>query len=193
MAAKERAQCKACCSTHRLWIERLRSEGVSCGVIASRLRQEFGESVTGESLRRHFRNHFDVRKRVQEKYAASEALRDVEAGKRLSDIARLDAIIVATSARAAELGIVIDEKVNADGTAPMAIVEAYKGSLSECRQAIKQKSDLLGEQPGDAIDRVLAALWSGGEAAKPAEAREDVEITDIISTSDEPPTEGDEP
>ena len=160
--------CKTCTSERRAWIEHLRMEGIPAGVIAKRLLQEYGESITGESLRRHFRQHFDVTEAVAEKYAASEQLRDVAAGRRLSDVQRLDAIIADASARAATTGKSIDLLMAEHKQIPMALVEAHKASMSEARQAIRQKADLLGDQPTDSVDRLLQARWGGGAVASEA-------------------------
>ncbi len=151
--------CSVCASQHRRWIEQLRCEGIPANVIGRRLHQTYGERISGDSLRRHFRAHFDISGALRDKYAASDALRDAAAGKLLSDVQRLDAVISDSAQRSAELGQRIDEMVAANDTPPMAIVEAYKAATSEMRQAIKQKADLLGDQPTDSVDRLLQALW----------------------------------
>lgn len=158
-------RCKTCTSRHRLWIERLRGDGIPCDVISAKLKQEHGEEITGESLRRHFRKHVDLQRALQERYAASEALADVAAGRRLSDVQRLDAVIDDSSRRSAELGERIDVIVSEGKAPPMAIVEAYKAATAEMRQAIKQKNDLLGDSPADGVDRLLSALWGGEQSA----------------------------
>lgn len=163
--------CKLCRSPHRAEAERLRFEGVPIAVIRQRL-QGLGEQIGAESLRRHFVNHADVQGLVAEKYAESATLQEIVAGKRLSDVQRLDEIIEAAHERAMRLGAAIDALVAEGKTAPMSLVQAYSTSLSEHRQAIKQKADLLGEQPEDGIDRLLAALW-GGETVGRVEALAD--------------------
>ncbi len=178
--------CKACVSLHRLWIEQLRSEGIPANIISRMLRDDKGESISGEGLRRHFRNHVDVSGALRDKYAASQTLRDVAAGRRLSDVQRLDAIIEDASRRAAETGREIDRFIADHKAPPMALVEAHKASMAESRQAIKQKADLLGDQPTDGVDRLLAALWGGESVSTPTA---NVEITGIIEASEEPPDE----
>jgi len=182
------AACKVCLSPHRAKVEQWHTEGISVRVISARLQGE-GESISGESVRRHLKNHFDVRGATAKAYAKSQALLDAEGQKRLSDIDRLEALAEAHSVRAAEFGETIDKLRKASKPIPMSLVEAYKSAASEARMAIKQKADLLGDQPADGIDRLLAALW-GGESVPSAEERESEEAI-AAAPSEEVELDGD--
>jgi len=141
------ARCKVCNSPHRAEIEKwVKEEGISVREAARRI-EEKGEKISHEAIRRHMIEHFDVKAEVREQYQKSQQQYQRAVKKRLSDIEMLDATIAdnydLSQATTAWLKDLIEKRQKI----PLSLVQLREKLQSEMRQAIKQKAELLGDDP----------------------------------------------
>lgn len=160
MPAGYSARCKVCNSPHRALIEKwAKQDGLSPRAISDKLREEFQESISHKSIWRHLNEHFDVKAEAREQYQKSRQQMQKVVQKQLSDIEMLDQV----AARNFELHRMADawlsQLVQERGKIPKALVDLYNTTAGEMRQAIKQKQELLGDDPESKLaDAMVATL-----------------------------------
>lgn len=183
------AKCKVCRSSHRADIDRMRAKGIPARQIERELYSRYGEKISYAAIIRHEKNHVDVAEVV--------AGRLVEEGQDVresldsdtSNLQRLQAYIE----RATRIEKVLSDYVMdsaADGHAPpMSIAHSYETVTNGLRMAIKLHEDLIGGQPADDVDELLAALWSTEDAPVPPKHEPNERIRSDFNKSDGPGAE----
>lgn len=147
MPAGYSARCKVCNSPHRADIERwAKEEGLSPRAISARLRER-GESIGHKSIWQHLRDHFDVRSEAREQYAKSQQQFEDQVKKELSDLQMLDRVIRSDYELHQVTASWLNELAKGREKMPMSLVLLHEKAASEMRQAIKQKAELLGDDP----------------------------------------------
>jgi hypothetical protein len=155
MPAGYSSRCKTCNSPHRLDIEAWHEEGLSDRAIEARLESEFGEKISHVSLWNHFLEHYDVQSEVREQYYQSQLNLENEAQERVSEIQILDDVVQGKYRLHQRLDRLIGNRLAGleDGPPielpklPLSYVSLYTGCASEIRQTLKQKQEMLGEDP----------------------------------------------
>jgi len=169
MPAGYSARCRVCNSPHRVEIERwCRDEGLSPRRAAARLLEEHGEKISHMSIRQHMRDHFDVRAEAREQYRRSQEQFEQQVAKQLSDIEMLDQIARGNFELYQAARAWLAELVEARERVPKALVDLLEVTAGEVRQQLKQKADLLGEDPLDDLSQVLLALADVADDASDA-------------------------
>lgn len=148
MPAGYSSRCKVCNSQHRVEIEKwAKEDGLSVRAISAKLKEEFGEEISYKSIWQHLNEHFDVKAEVREQYRKSQEQYQKVVEKRLSDLEMLDATIAdnydLSQATTAWLRDLIEKRQKI----PLSLVQLRGKLQSEMRQAIKQKAELLGDDP----------------------------------------------
>lgn len=165
MPAGYSTRCKVCNSPHRAEIEKwCKDEGVSTREASRRL-AEAGEKISHEAIRRHMLEHFDVQAEARAQYQKSQQHFQEAVKKRLTDIEMLDATIADNFELSQATTAWLKDLVEKRKKLPLALVQLREKLQSEMRQAIKQKQELLGDDPeskkADAmqswVDLILAA------------------------------------
>jgi len=175
MPAGYSSRCKVCNSQHRVEIEKwAKEEGMSPRAISSRLKEEFGEEISHKSIWQHLNEHFDVKTEVREQYQKSQQQYQRAVKKRLSDIEMLDATIAdnydLSQATTAWLKDLIEKRQKI----PLSLVQLREKLQSEMRQAIKQKAELLGDDP---MSRLADGVATWAELVQAVMADEDEQDT----------------
>ncbi|NPV44818.1 MAG: hypothetical protein HPY70_12730 [Firmicutes bacterium] len=148
MPAGYSSRCKVCNSQHRVKIERwAKEEGMSPRAISSKLKEEFGEEISHKSIWQHLNEHFDVKAEVREQYQKSQEQYQKAVEKRLSDIEMLDATIADNFELSQATNAWLQDLIEKQGKIPLSLVQLREKLQSEMRQAIKQKAELLGDDP----------------------------------------------
>jgi len=180
------ARCKICNSEHRAEVERMKEDGASLAEIAVWLKQR-GQSVSKAAVHRHFMEHFPVREEVARRYVEqSRAVMEEAVQRRLSELEILDAMIERGYRMHLLAADHIEEAVTKEfpvllkngkplldgefkpvmrkGVPAKQMVDLFTGSISEVRQAIKLKTELLGEDPLSRAATTWAELLGLAEA-----------------------------
>ncbi len=169
MSAGYSSRCKVCNSQHRAEIEEwAKEEGMSPRAISSRLKEKFGEEISYKSIWQHLNEHFDIRAEAREQYQKSQQQYQRAVKKQLSDIEMLDATIndnfELSQATVAWLKDLIDKRKKP----PMALVQLREKLQSEMRQAIKQKQEILGDDPeskkADAVQSLVDLMIAASDS-----------------------------
>jgi hypothetical protein len=156
MPAGYSSRCKSCNSHHRLQIEAWHNDGLSPEAIEIKLREKFGESISWRAIHNHFQAHYDVPAEAKDRYYQSQANLDAKADERVSEIKILDNVVQGKYRLHQVLDALFRNKLAGfeDSEAPvelpklpLAFVSLYNGCASEIRQTLKQKAELLGEDP----------------------------------------------
>jgi len=171
MLAGYSARCKVCNSPHRAEIEKwCKEEGVSTREAARRL-AELGEKVSHEAIRRHMIEHFDVKAEAREQYQKSKQQMQQLVQKQLSDIEMLERVSAENYELSRQTLAWLTRFCAEQGKAPpSALVNLHEKLTAEMRQAIKQKMELLGDDP---LSRVADGIATWTDIVKAADADED--------------------
>lgn len=179
MPAGYSARCKVCNSPHRVLIEEwARKEGLSPRAISQRLAAEFGEVISHKGIWRHLRDHFDVKAEARDLYEESKGKMQELARKQVSEMEELDGAIERAAALNKKVAAVLDGMLpDADGDEsrramalriPRSLVELYSSTSAELRQHVKQKQELLGDDPGskkaDAVQSLVDLVLAASDA-----------------------------
>jgi len=147
MPAGYSARCKVCNSGHRTEVEKwVKEEGVSYREAERRLK-ELGVKVSHVAIRRHCEEHFDVKAEAREQYQKSQQQMQEIVQKQLSDIEMLNQVAAAEFKLHQATGKWLADLVQEQCKLPMSLVVLHEKTASEMRQAIKQKQELLGDDP----------------------------------------------
>jgi hypothetical protein len=155
MPAGYSSRCKTCNSPYRLQIEAWHKDGVSPFGIETRLRA-LGEKISYHAIENHFQEHYDVQSVVQEQYYQSQANLEKEAQERVSEIKILDDVVqdkyrlhqmLDGLFKSKLAGLSESETPGELPKLPLSYVSLYTGCASEIRQTLKQKQEMLGEDP----------------------------------------------
>ncbi len=182
MPAGYSTRCKVCNSPNRVRVEEWsKKEGLSPRAISARLASEFGDVVSHKAVWKHLKDHFDVKAEARDLYEKSKENMGEIARAQVSEVQEIDAAMI----RAATLnrkvtavldGMLPDGKTEGDDSRraaalriPRSLVELYTSTSAELRQHVRQKQELLGDDPeskkADAVlslvDLVLAADEGG--------------------------------
>ncbi len=155
--AWSQSQCFVCNSPSRPLVERWRAEGHSFRVISKRL-AERGEVVSDVSVRRHLLNHVDTAGMVLERIAEDSVAVKEKVDSDTSDLERLGAMIERLSRLEKHLSQLIEDCAVTGKAPPMAVAHSYQTVVQGLRQSISLRDDLLGGQPKDALDEIVALL-----------------------------------
>ncbi|AEE95301.1 hypothetical protein [Mahella australiensis] len=168
MSAGYSSRCKVCNSQHRVEIEKWAKEkGLSPRAISSRLKEECDEDISYKSIWQHLNEHFDIKTEAKEQYQKSQQRFQKAVERRLSDIEILDDTIAdnfeLSQATTAWLKDLIKQRKNP----PMALVQLREKLQSEMRQAIKQKQEILGDDPeskkADAVQSLVDLMIAASD------------------------------
>jgi len=125
----------------------MRQEGQSYRAIQQWLKER-GLSVSVPSIKNHFDEHFPVQKEAAERYyEQSKAVFEDAVEQRLSEIEMLDRVMAVEYELHQATGAWLAELVKQRVRLPMALVALHEKTASELRQAIKQRAELLGDDP----------------------------------------------
>lgn len=168
MPAGYSSRCKICNSRHRAEVERwIKEEGLSFREASRRL-EELGERVSHVAIRRHCEEHFDVRAEVREQYEKSQRQIVEFAKKRLDDIGMLDANIAENFELSQATTAWLKDLIARRERLPLALVQLREKLQSEMRQAMKQRQELLGDDPeskkADAIQSLVDLMMLASDA-----------------------------
>jgi hypothetical protein len=170
MPAGYSARCKVCNSPHRALIEKwAKEDGLSPRAIAERVKRELGQEISHRSIWQHLREHFDIAAEAREQYHKSQWQFKQAVEKRLSDIEMLDATIADNFELSQATKAWLKDLIEQRKTPALALVQLREKLQSEMRQAIKQKMELLGDDPeskkADAVQSLvdLMMLASGSD------------------------------
>lgn len=161
MPAGYSARCKVCNSGHRTEIEKwIKEEGLSPRQASAKLEELYGESISHKSIWRHMNEHFDVKAEAREQYQKSQQQFKQAVEKRLSDIEMLDNIAKENYQLYIGAKRWLDEILKEKKKPPpKALVDLVSVVASETRQQIKQKQELLGDDPESRkADAMVATL-----------------------------------
>ena len=148
MPAGYSSRCKVCNSQHRVEIERWAQEdGLSPRAISSKLKEEFGEEISYKSIWQHLNKHFDVKAEVRKQYQKSQEQYQKVVEKRLSDLEMLDATIADNYDLSQATTAWLNDLIQQRKKIPVSLVQLREKLQSEMRQAMKQKQELLGDDP----------------------------------------------
>ncbi len=167
--AWSQSQCFVCNSPSRASVEKWRAQGFSFRQISKRL-EERGEKVSAVSVRRHLLNHVDTAGMVLERIAQDQASIKEPLDAETSDLERLGAMIERLSRLEKHLSELIEDCATAGKAPPMAVAHSFQTVVQGLRQAISLRDSLLGGQPKDALDE-LVALLHASEDDPPAPGR----------------------
>lgn len=159
MPAGYSSRCKVCNSPHRALIEKWAKEnGLSPRVISEKLEQEYGEKISHKSIWRHLNEHFDVKAEVREQYQKSQEQLQKQVEKTLSDVEMLDRIAQGNYELYIAVKEWIDQIVQEKRKAPpRSLVDLLSTAAAEVRQQLKQKQELLGDDPESKMADALVA------------------------------------
>jgi len=160
-------RCKICNSTHRVKIENwCKSEGVSTREAAGRM-AKLGEKVSHEAIRRHMIEHFNVRSEAMEQYQKSKEQGSQLAAAIVSEVEMLDRIARENFELHLATRLWLQQLVAAKTSVPASIVSLHQATAAEVRQQLRQKLELLGEDPASKVADAMViklddtlALWS---------------------------------
>lgn len=159
MPAGYSARCRVCNSPHRVEIERwCKDEGLSSRRAAARLLAEYGEKIDHTSIWQHMRDHFDVRAEARERYRISQQQFEEQVKKELSDLQMLDRVIQSDYELHQATASWLNELTKGREKMPMSLVLLHEKAASEMRQAIKQKLEILGDDPESKKAEALLSL-----------------------------------
>jgi len=148
MPAGYSSRCKVCNSQHRVQIEKwAKEDGLSPRMISARLKDEFGEQISHKSIWQHLNEHFDVKAEVREQYQKSQEQYQKTVENHLSDLEMLDASIISNFNLSQATTAWLSDLINNRKRIPLSLVQLREKLQSEMRQAIKQKQELLGDDP----------------------------------------------
>ena len=159
MPAGYSTRCKVCNSAHRVEAEKwVKEEGISVREVARRL-SEFGEKISHEAVRRHMQEHFDVQAEAREQYQKSQAVMEKAVEKHLSDIEMLDNIAQRNYELNEAVATWVSELVAQRGKIPRTLVDLLGVTGQETRQQIKQRQELIGDDPSSKLaDAMIATI-----------------------------------
>ncbi|ADD02654.1 hypothetical protein TthWC1_2577 [Thermoanaerobacter thermohydrosulfuricus WC1] len=148
MPAGYSTRCKVCNSLHRVEIEKwAKEDGLSPRAISAKLKEEFGEQISHKSIWQHLCEHFDVKAEARKQYKKSQQQMETSVKKALSDLQMLDFIAQDSYELHQAVRAWLDELIRQKGKIPKTLVDLYGVTASEVRQQLKQKSELLGDDP----------------------------------------------
>ena len=169
MPAGYSSRCKVCNSQHRVQIEKwAKEDGLSPRMISARLKDEFGEQISHKSIWQHLNEHFDVKAEVRERYQKSQEQYQRTVEQRLSDLEMLDATIADNFELSQATTTWLHDLINKRGRIPQPLVQLREKLQSEMRQAIKQKQELLGDDPeskkADAVQSLVDLMMLASDS-----------------------------
>lgn len=142
------SRCRVCNSPYRAEIEQWCSEeGLSPRAAAQRLHEQHGERISHQSIWKHMQEHFNVKAEALRQYEQSLRQMDKLVQKQLNEIDMLDRVAATEFELHQATGQWLAELVAERKKLPMALVVLHEKSAGELRQAIKQKTELLGDDP----------------------------------------------
>lgn len=148
MPAGYSSQCKVCNSQHRVEIEKWAKEkGLSSREISTKLKEKYGEKISHKSIWWHLKEHYDIKAEVREIYQKSKEQYQKNVDKQLSDIEMLDTTIADNFGLSQATTAWLNDLINEREKIPLPLVQLREKLQSEMRQAIKQKQELLGDDP----------------------------------------------
>lgn len=150
------SRCKLCNCEYRTEAEKLHEDGASLQQVTDFLTNH-NVSISKASVRRHFDTHFAPKDEAAKRYhEQSNQLMEEAVEKRLTDLQLLDATIQSNYELHQGAKSWLKQRVEHEGVFMDAkpMVDLLTGTSSEIRQAIKLKSELLGEDP-DKPTRVM--------------------------------------
>lgn len=148
MPAGYSSRCKVCNSQHRVQIEKwAKEDGLSPRMISAKLKEGFGEQISHKSIWQHLNEHFDIKAEVREQYQKSQEQCQKIVEKQLSDLEMLDVTIADNFELSQATTAWLNDLINKRGRIPQPLVQLREKLQSEMRQAMKQKAELLGDDP----------------------------------------------
>lgn len=163
MPAGYSSRCKICNSRHRVEVERwIKEEGISYREASKRL-EGLGDHVSHVAIRRHCDEHFDVNADAREQYQRSQKEFQKAVEKQLSDIEMLDNIARGDYELHENARAWLEEIVSRREKPPKSLVDLLAVTAGEVRQQLKQKQELLGEDPTSKIAEALSVLWDDSD------------------------------
>jgi len=172
MPAGYSSRCKVCNSLHRVEIEKwAKEDGLSSRAISAKLKEEFGEQISHKSIWQHLNEHFDVKAEVREQYHKSQQQMQKQVKKCLSDIEMIDSIVQGNYELYKGVKGWLESYIHEKGKAPpKSLVDLLSTTAAEVRQQLKQKQELLGDDPAtnglENLADILKEAWDvirGGE------------------------------
>lgn len=168
MAAGYSSRCLICSSPHRTEVELwCKSEGLSSRAASARLLQVHNEKVSHHSVNKHMQEHFDIRAEAREQYQKSKAQVEQLAAAIVTEVEMLDRIARENFELHLATRLWLQQLVAAKTSVPASIVSLHQATAAEVRQQLRQKLELLGEDPASkAADAMVIrlddtlALWS---------------------------------
>lgn len=143
-------QCKTCNSPHRAEIERwVTQEGLDYRAASRRLKEQYGEQITGEAISRHMRRHFPVAQAALEVYQAkaSEELAQGIVRATVDELGMLET----TASRNFELSQAtaawLDDLLKKKVVPPTGLAILHEKLTSEMAKALKLREEILGRDP----------------------------------------------
>ncbi|HEY8354398.1 MAG TPA: hypothetical protein VIK69_05220, partial [Methylophilaceae bacterium] len=103
--------------------------------------------ISHEAIRNHMAEHFDVKAEALRQYEQSQQQMDKLVEKKLNEIEMLDRVMATEFELHQATGAWLAELVKQRVRLPMALVALHEKTASELRQAIKQRAELLGDDP----------------------------------------------
>ncbi len=169
MPAGYSSRCKVCNSQHRVEIERwAKEDGLSPRMISAKLKEGFGEQISHKSIWQHLNEHFDIKAEVREQYQKSQEHCQKIVEKQLSDLEMLDATIADNFELSQATTTWLNDLINKRGRIPQPLVQLREKLQSEMRQAIKQKQELLGDDPeskkADAVQSLVDLMMLASDS-----------------------------
>ena len=165
------ARCRVCNSPHRAEIEQwCKDEGLSPRAAAARLLERYGEKITHVTIWRHMQEHFDIRAEAREQYRKSQEQMQVSVQKCLSDLQMLDSIAHDSYELHQAVRAWLADLIKERGKIPRVLVELLAVTASEVRQQLKQKAELLGDDP---VSRLADGVATWAELVQAAASDED--------------------
>lgn len=162
------SRCLVCGSPHRVEIEKwCKTEGLSTRAASSRLLETYGEKISHHSVNKHMNEHFDIRAEAREQYQRSKAQGEQLAAAIVTEVEMLDRIARENFELHLATRLWLQQLVAAKTSVPASIVSLHQATAAEVRQQLRQKLELLGEDPASkAADAMVIrlddtlALWS---------------------------------
>lgn len=141
-------RCKLCNCEHRAEAEKLHEDGMSLQQVVDFL-SAHDVSISKASVRRHFDTHFAPKEEAAKQYfAQSEQVMDTVVDKRVEQLRMLDDMIERNNRLHIGATRWVEKQMENGGAVFMEakpMVDLLTGTASEFRQALKLRSDLLGE------------------------------------------------
>lgn len=142
------SRCKVCNSPRRVEIEKwAKEDGLSPRAISARLEREFGEKISYKSIWQHLNEHFDIKAGAREQYEKSQEQYEKLVQRRLSDVEVLDRTVAENYELSLATTAWLKSLLERRRRIPLSLVQLREKLQSEMRQAIKQKAELLGDDP----------------------------------------------